>query len=234
VQPIIWKVIERWHRHEAEIASWEDACSLLPAELDDWPGLIERLQLINTFQWHEEDKSRDPVASDLTLAAIKRSIDASNRRRVETVQAFDELLHARLLESGLMREKAPLHSESPGSIVDRLTVLALKVYHVREALTAARQRPAEPAEPGDIAQPPVPDAAATPLAKETPSARAAAPDQELVDLYERLRSLTEQTVDLTECLDRLLADIYAGRIHLKLYRQVKLYGEPAQRKSDRE
>ena len=211
IQPILWKIIESWHRREAEIASWEDAERLLPPNHDGWAALAERLQLINTFQWHEEDKSRDRSDNDTRLAAVKRSIDASNRRRVKAVEAFDRFLHARLTRAGLLAEAAPLHSESPGSIVDRITVLALKVFHVREALTAARRETVSPET--------TPDKGA--------GAAEPAPDPELADLYQRLRSLTEQLVDLTECLDRLLADIAAGRIRFKLYEQVKVYRDSA-------
>lgn len=133
---ILQEVIDRWHRHEAACGDWEAAEQLLTPRHAGWAGLVERIQLINTFQWHEEDRSRDPGADDATLAATKRSIDASNARRVAAVEAFDTLIRDSLASSGMMDETAPLHSESPGSIVDRLTVLALKAHHAREALAS--------------------------------------------------------------------------------------------------
>ena len=89
-----------------------------------------------------------------------------------------------------MAEGAPLNSESPGSIIDRLTVLALKIHHIGEALDAM--------EPG------------------------AGRDS----MREKLSALTEQSADLGGCLDVLMDGIVAGRIGLKLYRQVKVYAEP--------
>lgn len=184
LQPILWGTIERWHAVEQDAGDWDDARRRVPPEHGDWAGLAERLQLINAFQWHEEDRSRDPRADDATLAGVKRSIDSSNRRRVRTVEELDALLHDRLVAAGLLNGDAPLHSESPGSIVDRLTVLALKIFHLKAALAAARRAPAAAGEDG--------------------------PD--LGGMYERLRGLTEQMVDLSGCLDRLLAEI--GRAHV--------------------
>jgi hypothetical protein len=188
LQPIIWNVVERFAAVAREIQTWQDAERLVPAQHEGWSGLVERLQLINCFQWRQEDRSRDPAAADSILAAVKRSIDASNQRRVQTVSALDELLHAGLTGAGLLAADAPLHSESPGSMADRLTVLALKIHHVREAL-------------------PRQDRAAT-------------------ELRAKLRSLTEQMADLTDCLDRFLMDVVRGRVGWKLYRQIKVYRDP--------
>ncbi len=210
MQPILWSTIERWQAAATPVGDWEETRRRVPLRREDWAGMVELLQLINAFQWHEEDRSRDRRADDTTLAAVKRSIDASNRRRVHQVEQLDALLHERLAAAGLLNPDAPLHSESPGSIVDRLTVLALKIFHVRAALSAARRAPTAGG----------PDAAAGP-GPESPA------DPQLAGLYEQLRGLTEQMVDLTGCLDRLLADIYAGRVRFKLYRQVKVYRDPA-------
>lgn len=135
--PILWQVIRAWHDQEHLIHKWDDALRILPPEHAGWAGLAELLQLINTFQWHEEDRSRVLDAGDDVLAAVKRSIDASNARRVKTIERFDTEIMVGLAAAGLPRETAPLHSESPASIVDRITVLALKLYHIREELSTA-------------------------------------------------------------------------------------------------
>lgn len=189
VAPILTEVIERWHAHEARIDGWDSATEVLPPNREPgWAAQVELLQLINTFQWHEEDKSRDVGADDTVQAAVKRSIDASNRRRVQAVDRLDDMIHAGLTAAGAVNPAAPLNSESPGSIIDRLTVLALKIHHVAEARDALA---------GD---------------------EAAAMDR-------RLAGLVEQRDDLGACLDALLAGIRAGRVGLKLYRQVKVYQE---------
>ena len=189
--PILWQVIETWHEKEHLVHGWEDALRVLPPAHAGWAGLAELLQLTNTFQWHEEDRSRAHDAGDEVLAAVKRSIDASNARRVKTIERFDAEIMQILATAGLPSPDAPLHSESPASIVDRITVLALKLYHIREELSTAGGTRDEAA------------------------------------LHARLENLKEQMDDLAGCLDSLFLDVAAGRRGLKLYRQVKVYMDPA-------
>lgn len=142
LRAIIDEVIAAWHEHEPAIVDWPAAETLvacpLAADTAGWAPLVWRLQLVNTFQWHEEDRSRAHDAGDAVLAAVKRSIDASNRRRVQTIDALDAHLVAAASVLDVARPDAQLHSETPGSIIDRLTVLALKRFHLAEALEAAR------------------------------------------------------------------------------------------------
>ena len=78
--------------------------------------------------WHEEDKARDPGASNADIAEVKRAIDKLNQRRNDLVEKMDEWLLNGLDENSV----APLHSETPGLMIDRLSILALKIYHTRE------------------------------------------------------------------------------------------------------
>ncbi|MDP9040240.1 MAG: DUF4254 domain-containing protein, partial [Acidobacteriota bacterium] len=79
--------------------------------------------------WHEEDKARDPLATDTIIAAVKHSIDALNQRRNDLMESLDRML---LAAAGDQNPHAPLHSESPGLILDRLSILELKAYHTAE------------------------------------------------------------------------------------------------------
>ncbi|MCP4292749.1 MAG: DUF4254 domain-containing protein [bacterium] len=134
VRAIQAEIMDRWHELEPKIGDWDSALNIMEARQETgWAATCERLQLINTFQWHEEDKSRAHGTGDEFLGAVKRSIDASNRRRVQTVDQLDDIIFNGLSESGQLNENAPLNSESPGSIIDRLSVLMLKLYHVTEA-----------------------------------------------------------------------------------------------------
>ncbi len=125
------QVIELWHTKEDLIHTWNDALRLLGTELQGSSKLVYDNQLINCFQWHQEDKSRTPNASDSILAQVKREIDSSNQRRVDKIEELDAYLVSRLVNKlGELDEHIPLNSETPGSIIDRLSILALKIYHM--------------------------------------------------------------------------------------------------------
>lgn len=80
--------------------------------------------------WHEEDKARCPGATDAEIARIKHAIDALNQRRNDLMEKIDLWLLDHLDQN----ESAPLNSETPGLMIDRLSILALKIYHTREEI----------------------------------------------------------------------------------------------------
>ncbi|MGD0893441.1 MAG: DUF4254 domain-containing protein [Terracidiphilus sp.] len=114
-----------WHQsHEAEEA---------PASAETaWLELVARQHRANFDLWHIEDEARRPDASCEQIADVKRRIDETNQRRNDLAEQLDRALIEFLAAKGLPNADAPLHSESPGLIVDRLSILGLKVYHTRE------------------------------------------------------------------------------------------------------
>lgn len=127
------------------IVKMQDACADAWHRSGGFPGvaesdfyaLVERQHQANFELWHIEDEARRPGASDAELADVKRRIDATNQRRNDLAEQVDEMLLEHLRSLGLPRTDAPLHSESPGLIVDRLSILALKIYHTRQELERA-------------------------------------------------------------------------------------------------
>jgi hypothetical protein len=133
VEKIQTQVIHLWHAKEELIHSWQDAVALLPAASEGIMKLIHENQLINCYQWHEEDKSRIPNAPDSLAAQVKRSIDASNQRRTDKIEEIDSCLINWLNDGhGQPDENIPLNSETPGNIIDRLSILLLKIYHMQQ------------------------------------------------------------------------------------------------------
>jgi hypothetical protein len=102
---------------------------------------VTRQHRANFDLWHIEDEARAPGASDAELAAVKRRIDRTNQLRNDLMEELDRATQSWLEERGLPNPAAPLHSESPGLIIDRLSILALKIYHTREEA----ERPDAPA-----------------------------------------------------------------------------------------
>ncbi len=99
---------------------------------DPWLARVERQHRANFDLWHIEDEARTPGATDAQLADVKRRIDHTNQLRNDLAEELDRTLLDWLGPQRLPAAEAPLHSETPGLIIDRLSILALKIYHTRE------------------------------------------------------------------------------------------------------
>ena len=98
-------------------------------------GTIEnRLYLkcwIDTVQWHFEDIIRDPEIDPVEALALKRRIDKSNQDRTDLVEQIDSYFR-QLYKEVKVDADARINTESPAWAVDRLSILALKIYHMKE------------------------------------------------------------------------------------------------------
>lgn len=100
-----------------------------------WMELACQQHRYNYELWHQEDQARAPDADDSTIAEVKRSIDRLNQQRNDAIEKLDDWLTEHLQATGIQpREDASQNSETPGSIVDRLSILALRIYHLDEQL----------------------------------------------------------------------------------------------------
>ena len=183
--------------HDQAVAAWHGAgcgtdAALAAAGSDAWLAAVARQHRSNFELWHIEDEARTPGAADAVIADVKRRIDLTNQRRNDLAEELDRLLIEHLAARSLPRPEAPLHSESPGLMIDRLSILALKIYHTREQA----ERPGAPAGHAQRNR-------------------------------QRLAILLEQRADLAGCLDELWRATLAGERRFKLYRQLKMYNDPA-------
>ena len=117
--------------HDQANSLWHTAPTSAPVPGADAPllALILAQHLENFELWHQEDKARDPHATDATITHVKHAIDAYNQRRNDLAEQVDVLL---LTVAGPQNDAAPLHSETPGLIIDRLSILSLKIFHTEE------------------------------------------------------------------------------------------------------
>ncbi len=120
----------QWHR-----AAVPSASHAAPA--DPFDAAVMLLHQANFELWHEEDKARDVDATDAEIATAKRSIDRINQRRNDRMEQCDTLLLEELAPQHLPNPTAELHSETPGLMLDRLSILSLKHYHTIEEIERA-------------------------------------------------------------------------------------------------
>jgi hypothetical protein len=153
--------------------------------------LLYRKHYIDTVQWHLEDIVRDPHIDPVAGLALKRRIDKSNQDRTDLVEQIDDhFLEA--FAAVITDLKARVNTESPAWAIDRLSILILKIWHMKEEVNRA-------------------DADAAHREK----------------CHQKLRILLEQQDDLSGSIDELLADLGAGKMRMKVYRQMKMYNDPA-------
>jgi hypothetical protein len=86
---------------------------------------------IDTVQWHLEDIVRDPNIDPIEGIALKRRIDKSNQERTDLVEKIDDYF-LELFKDVLISADAKVNTESPAWAIDRLSILALKIWHMQE------------------------------------------------------------------------------------------------------
>ena len=179
--------------HDTLTRAWHIELPPAPAgEPGDWLDRVARQHRANFDLWHIEDEARAPGATDAELASVKRRIDRTNQLRNDLAEALDRTLLEWLTPQFLPSPAAPLNSESPGLIIDRLSILALKIFHTREE-----------------------------------AERRDAPEGHAERNQQRLAILLEQRADLAGCLNALWHETLTGTRRFKLYRQLKMYNDPA-------
>ena len=107
-----------------------------PFSKDQFEHLLYHKNWIDTVQWHFEDIIRDPNIDPVAALTLKRRIDASNQERTDMVEYTDSYFlqkYALVVPS----DNAKINSESPAWAFDRLSILALKIYHMNEEATRA-------------------------------------------------------------------------------------------------
>lgn len=102
-----------------------------PAFKDSWLSPVAFNFFFNAKLWALEDKARDPAAMEYEITAVKRCIDRMNQQRNDYIEQINLFILGQL-PSG--PKTAPIYSESPGSIIDRLAILELRIKSVRELM----------------------------------------------------------------------------------------------------
>ncbi len=146
---------------------------------------------IDTVQWHLEDIIRNPNIDPVEALKIKRRIDRSNQDRTDLVELIDSYFLDQYNDVQVHPE-AVINTESPAWAIDRLSILALKIYHMQQEANRSDATP-----------------------------------EHIEQCRQKLAVLNEQQQDLSAAIDTLLDDIKHGRKYMKVYKQMKMYNDPA-------
>ena len=102
-----------------------------PYDKKDFEHLLYEKNWIDTVQWHYEDIIRDPDIDPNEGMSLKRLIDSSNQNRTEMVEYIDSYF-LKLYSNVSPKPDAKVNTESPAWALDRLSILILKIYHMKE------------------------------------------------------------------------------------------------------
>jgi cell division protein FtsB len=126
IDALLADLVARWHVVE-------------PVHTEDGlRGKVCDLHRFNFLLWHEEDIARSPEVTDAKIAQVKRAIDRYNQARNDAIEKVDDWLIAELAARGIVASPgAPAATETPGAAIDRLSILELRRYHMREQVERA-------------------------------------------------------------------------------------------------
>ncbi len=128
---IFQEVIEKYHEVNTVDQPFSNPYN---PDTDLIEHLLYRKCWIDTVQWHYEDIIRDPNIDPIAALKLKRQIDASNQDRTDMVEYVDSYFLEKFADVKV-QEGATINTESPAWGIDRLSILALKVYHMNEEAT---------------------------------------------------------------------------------------------------
>lgn len=168
-----------------------DASMNNPYELKTIEYYLYLKNWIDAVQWHFEDIIRDPLIDPVAALALKRRIDKSNQDRTDLVELIDSYFLDKYKDVKLQSD-AIINTESPAWAIDRLSILALKIYHMQQEVNRTDTTP-----------------------------------EHHEQCQVKLNILLEQKKDLSAAIDQLLADIESGKKYMKVYKQMKMYNDPA-------
>jgi len=127
--PIFEQSINDYHQYDSV-----DQPINNPFRKDKIEHLLYAKNWVDTVQWHYEDIIRNPAIDPVEALVLKRKIDASNQVRTDMVEYIDSYFLDKYKDVAV-KDGAKINSESPAWALDRLSILALKIYHMNEEAT---------------------------------------------------------------------------------------------------
>ena len=162
-----------------------------PYPANSFNAILYQKNWIDTVQWHLEDIIRNPQIDPSEALLLKRRIDASNQERTDMVEKIDDYFFV-IFNDVLPEEEAKINTETLGWAIDRLSILCLKIFHMRQE-----------------------------------TLRTDANVEHLEKCTQKLNVLLLQEQDMTQSINDLHTDISLGKKKMRLYKQMKMYNDPA-------
>ncbi|HHK42027.1 MAG TPA: DUF4254 domain-containing protein [Planctomycetaceae bacterium] len=129
--PIDVEAIVRLHREM--VVRWHQKGEVDVPYDGGFEAIVCRQFTYNYLLWHEEDIARSPDVGDARIAAVKRAIDGYNQKRNDWMERMDDWITDELQRQGVSASpNARQNTETPGSVIDRMSILALRIYHLEE------------------------------------------------------------------------------------------------------
>ncbi|MEC9094002.1 MAG: DUF4254 domain-containing protein [Planctomycetota bacterium] len=101
----------------------------------DFMSIVCQQHSFNFNLWHEEDIARSKDVTDERIAQVKRNIDQLNQNRNDWIEKLDDWMTETLEQNAIIpKQYAPINTETPGSVIDRLSIISIRLYHLQEQL----------------------------------------------------------------------------------------------------
>lgn len=117
--------------HETTVSDWH--AGFIENKFEGLLEVVCQQHIFNYELWHQEDIARSPNAGDSAIAQVKRAIDRLNQARNDHIEMIDDWISAYLAAHQIAPSpEARQHTETIGSVIDRLSIMALRIYHYVE------------------------------------------------------------------------------------------------------
>lgn len=119
--------------HAMTVADWHN--QPINNESPGFLGLVCQQHIYNFELWHQEDIARSPEVGDAEIAQVKRRIDKFNQQRNDAIEKLDDAISEMLQKNPVtLQAGARQNTETVGSVIDRLSIMALRLYHYEEQI----------------------------------------------------------------------------------------------------
>jgi len=119
--------------HESTVALWHQQA--IENTHGGWLQLVCQQHIFNFELWHQEDIARSPSVTDSQISTVKRAIDRLNQARNDHIEKLDDWITEQLSQRGIAANSdAQQNTETPGSAIDRLSIMSLRLFHYVEQL----------------------------------------------------------------------------------------------------